>query len=89
MKELTNKDLANLLKNDVIGFNNYREKFPNQKIDFTKLDDCINFKYSSLDDAIFLKEKEESDKKELFEAIVFFLIIIGIIAVVIGIHSSF
>lgn len=51
MKKLTNKDLADLLKNNVNAFNDYREKFPNQKIDFTKLDDSINFKHSSLDDA--------------------------------------
>ena len=51
MKKLTNKDLANLLKNDVKSFNAYREKYPNQKIDFTKLDDSINFKHSSLNHA--------------------------------------
>jgi uncharacterized protein YjbI with pentapeptide repeats len=51
MKKLTNVDLANLLKNDVKSFNAYREKYPNQKIDFTKLDDFINFKNSNLDDA--------------------------------------
>ena len=51
MKKLTNKDLANLLKNNVKSFNNYRKKFPNQKIDFTQLDEAINFKNSSLDHA--------------------------------------
>jgi uncharacterized protein YjbI with pentapeptide repeats len=51
MKKLTNVDLANLLKNDVKSFNAYREKYPNQKIDFTKLDNFINFKNSNLDDA--------------------------------------
>ena len=51
MKKLTNKDLAYLLKNNVNAFNDYRDSFPNQKIDFTKLDDSINFKHSSLDDA--------------------------------------
>lgn len=51
MKKLTNKDLADLLKNNVNAFNDYRDSFPNQKIDFTKLDDSINFKHSSLDDA--------------------------------------
>lgn len=51
MRKATNLDLANLLKNDVKGFNAYREKFPDQKIDFTKLDEAINFKNSSLDDA--------------------------------------
>jgi uncharacterized protein YjbI with pentapeptide repeats len=51
MKKLTNKDLANLLKNNVKLFNDYREKYPNQKIDFTKLDNFINFKNSNLDDA--------------------------------------
>lgn len=51
MKKLTNKDLADLLKNNVNAFNDYRDSFPNQKIDFTKLDNSINFKHSSLDGA--------------------------------------
>lgn len=51
MKKLTNKDLANLLKKDVKSFNSYREKYPNQKIDFTQIDDPKKFKYSSLDGA--------------------------------------
>tara|TARA_R100000995_G_scaffold9321_1_gene3945 strand:+ start:794 stop:1102 length:309 start_codon:yes stop_codon:yes gene_type:complete len=51
MKKLTNKYLADLLKNNVKAFNDYREKFPNHKIDFTELDEAINFKHSSLNHA--------------------------------------
>lgn len=47
MKKLTNIDLAEVLKNDVKAFNNYRDSFPHQKIDFTE----FNFKHCNLNGA--------------------------------------
>jgi len=52
MKKLNDKQLLCLVKTDIESFNDYRKKNPDQKIEFTKLED-INFKNSSLDGANF------------------------------------
>ena len=38
MNKLNNKELLKLLKNNVEAFNDYRKRFPNQKIDFSGAD---------------------------------------------------
>jgi len=43
MKKLNDKQLLCLVKTDIEAFNDYRKKNPDQKIEFTKLED-INFK---------------------------------------------
>tara|TARA_R100000458_G_C8043836_1_gene94016 strand:+ start:85 stop:369 length:285 start_codon:yes stop_codon:yes gene_type:complete len=47
MNKLTDKELLELLKTDVESFNNYRDHFPDQKINFT----LFNFEFIDLNGA--------------------------------------
>lgn len=51
MKKLNNKELLELLENDIYAFNEYRRKYQDQIIDFSDM--CIRIKYDSF--AINLK----------------------------------
>ena len=55
IKKLNNKQLLELIKTDVEAFNDYREKYPDQKINFER----ANFERGNLEHANFKKANLE------------------------------